>query len=90
MDSETRTELEARIQRMIVDRLKLEREPDSIDPTESLFGDDGLGLDSIDALELVLGVEREFDVSIDDEEMGTEALASVRSLAEYIATRRSE
>lgn len=78
-------ELTAGIQKLIVDRLKLEIEPGSIDPAQPLFGE-GLGLDSIDALELVLGVEQEFGVRIEDEESGLQALASVASLAEFIAS----
>ncbi|MEM9553277.1 MAG: phosphopantetheine-binding protein [Acidobacteriota bacterium] len=90
MDTSHRQELEARIKHMIVDRLKLEIEPDSIDSAEPLFGDEGLGLDSIDALELVLGIERELGVAIDDEEMGSEAMASVQALADFVEERRGD
>jgi acyl carrier protein len=82
------TELEARIKELIVDRLKLEVRPDEIDRSEPLFGE-GLGLDSIDALELVLGVEQEFGVKIEDEEMGTQALTSVETLARFVASKQA-
>ena len=81
-------ELESRIKELIVDRLKLDVSPEEIDSREPLFGD-GLGLDSIDALELVLGVEQEFGVKIEDEEVGTEALTSVETLARFVASKRS-
>lgn len=80
----TTADLKARIQRLIVDRLKLEVEPSSIVSDQPLFGE-GLGLDSIDALELVLGVEQEFGVKIEDQEVGSKALASVDNLVEFVA-----
>ncbi len=77
-------DLKPRIKRLIVDRLKLEMEPSDIGDSDPLFGGEGLGLDSIDALELVLGLEQEFGVKIEDEEVGAEALASVDTLAEFV------
>lgn len=77
------TELKERLKRLIVERLKLEVEPGEIGDSDPLFGE-GLGLDSIDALELVLGLEQEFGVKIEDEEVGGEALASVDSLAAFV------
>lgn len=77
------TELKEKIKGLIVERLKLEIEPSEISDTEPLFGE-GLGLDSIDALELVLGLEQQFGVKIEDEEVGAEALSSVDTLARFI------
>ncbi len=76
-------ELKNSIKRLIVERLKLEMEPSEIGDSDPLFGE-GLGLDSIDALELVLGLEQELGVKIEDEEVGAEALFSVDSLAEFV------
>ena len=87
--AETLNELKSQICRLIVDRLKLEIDPASIDPAASLFTEEGLGLDSIDALELVLGVEQELGVRIDDEDVGAEALASVDALAEFVQAQRA-
>jgi acyl carrier protein len=81
------SELKERIKRTIVERLKLDLDPTQIGDATPLFGD-GLGLDSIDALELVLGIEQEFGVKIDDEEVGARALASVTSLAEFVAAKQ--
>jgi acyl carrier protein len=80
-------ELRAKIKHLIVDRLKLEVAPEAIEDQQPLFGE-GLGLDSIDALELVLGIEQEFGVKVEDEEMGQEALSSVATLAEFVAAKR--
>jgi len=92
IEAVSETELKQQIKRLIVDRLKLEMEPSEIGDADPLFGE-GLGLDSIDALELVLGLEQEFGVKIEDEEVGAEALSSVDSLAKFVqqkAANRSQ
>jgi acyl carrier protein len=76
--------LKLRLKQILVERLKVERAPESIGDDELLFGPDGLGLDSIDALELVLGVEQEFGVQVGNEEVATEALASIDHLARFL------
>jgi acyl carrier protein len=90
MDSSSNelAELKSRLKQLIVTRLKLEIEPESINPSNPLFGQAGLGLDSIDALELVLGVEQELGVRIDDEDVGSSALASIDALAAFVLERR--
>lgn len=80
--------LRSEIKQLIVERLKLEVDPGSIEDAQPLFGD-GLGLDSIDALELVLGIEQAFGVKIEDEEMGAQALSSVNALADFVAAKKS-
>jgi len=86
IEAASETELKLKIKRLIVDRLKLEMEPSEIGDGDPLFGE-GLGLDSIDALELVLGLEQEFGVKIEDEEVGAEALSSVDSLAAFVRAK---
>jgi acyl carrier protein len=69
---------------LIIKSLKLEDiMPADIDPAAPLFGS-GLGLDSIDALELVVGLEKTYGIRIPDEDVGKEAFASVNALADYI------
>jgi len=80
------SDLHDRVKKLIVTRLKLEVDPASIDSKAPIFGA-GLGLDSIDALELVLGIEQEFGVRIDDEEIGSSALASVEALSDFLVER---
>jgi acyl carrier protein len=80
-------ELKDSVKRLIVERLKLEIRPEEIADDQPLFGE-GLGLDSIDALELVLGIEQQFGVKVEDEEVGAKALSSVDSLAGFIAAKR--
>jgi acyl carrier protein len=69
---------------LIIKSLKLEDiMPADIDPAAPLFGS-GLGLDSIDALELVVGLEKTYGIRIPDEDVGKEGFASVNALADYI------
>ncbi len=77
------SELKSKVKDLIVRRLKLEIAPTSIDDSAPLFGE-GLGLDSIDALELVLGLEQEFGIKVADEEVGIKAFSSVNSLTDFI------
>jgi acyl carrier protein len=80
--------LRAQLKQILVRRLKLERAPESIGDDEPLFGPEGLGLDSIDALELVLGVEQELGVQVGNEEVATEALGSIARLAEFVRAKK--
>jgi acyl carrier protein len=76
-------DLKKKVKDLIVRRLKLEIDPATIEDAAPLFGE-GLGLDSIDALELVLGLEQEFGIKVADEEVGVKAFASVDALADFI------
>lgn len=85
----TQTAEEAALATLLVDVLDLEDvEPHEIEPEEMLFGD-GLGLDSIDALEIALGIAQEYGVEIKAEDEGTkEAFATLRSLSAYVEAHR--
>lgn len=68
----------------IVTQLNLEEvKPEDIDANAPLFGE-GLGLDSIDALELIVLLEKEYDVKIKDPKDAKDVFASVKTMAEYI------
>lgn len=84
-------ELKTRVKELIVRQLKLEVDPAAINDAAPLFGEskDGLGLDSIDALELVLGVEKEFGIKVQDEEVGVKAFASVDALCDFIQAKKA-
>lgn len=84
-------ELKKRVKELIVRQLKLEVDPTTINDAAPLFGEsqDGLGLDSIDALELVLGVEKEFGIKVQDEEVGVKAFASVDALCEFVQSKKA-
>ena len=76
-----------RIKEVIVRSLRLQMSPAEIADDITLFGE-GLGLDSIDALELVLEIERTFGVAVGDEETAKRVLRSVNSIAEFINETR--
>jgi acyl carrier protein len=75
--------LREEIKQAIVRSLRLPISPQEIGDSMPLFGE-GLGLDSIDVLELVLELERSFGVSITDEETGSRVLRSVDTIADFI------
>jgi acyl carrier protein len=76
-----------RLKHLIVDTLHLDGvTPDDIDENAPLIGS-GLALDSIDALELVVKIEKEFGIKIGSSEESRQALASVASLADFIRVR---
>jgi len=78
------------VKQLIVERLKLEEiATEDIDTDAALFGE-GLGLDSIDALELVIGLEKEYGVSIPDAEVGKKVFQSVRTIAQYIVDNQGK
>ncbi len=72
------------LKKIIIESLKLEDlDPEEIKEEDPLFGE-GLGLDSLDALELVVAVEKYFGVVIENEDQGKEAFVSIVGLARYI------
>jgi len=83
----TNENLAPRVKELIVRRLKLDIDPTTIHDDAPLFGE-GLGLDSIDALELVLGLEQEFGIKVEDEEVGVKAFASVNALVDFIEQKK--
>ncbi|MGN1046792.1 MAG: phosphopantetheine-binding protein [Candidatus Cryptobacteroides sp.] len=82
-------ELIEQLKSKIIEALNLEElTPGDIDPDAPLFGDAGLGLDSIDALELILILERDYGIRISQEE-GRQVFRSVRTMAEYISSKKA-
>jgi acyl carrier protein len=79
--------LNQEIKELIINSLRLERTPESIEDQAPLF-QSGLGLDSIDALELAVAIERKYRVTIPDEKVGKQAFSSVAALAEYVAAHK--
>jgi len=73
----------AELSRKLVDVLGLDLAAESIDPAAPLIGA-GLGIDSIDTLELVVMIERDYGVKIDNRATGAKAFQSLNSLAAHI------
>lgn len=86
MDTGATTEHE--IAQLLIDALHLDQSPDEIHPDEPLFGD-GLGLDSIDALEIALAISKVYGFALkSDEGQAHQVFASLRSLTRYIDAHR--
>jgi acyl carrier protein len=85
--NEAPSDLNTQIKQGIVRSLRLPISWEEIGDEMPLF-DEGLGLDSIDVLELVLEIERQFGVLIEDEQTGMRVLRSVNSIAEFVRTQR--
>ena len=78
-----REEVLAKIRRLLIASLELRREPDEIDPDTALFGT-GMGLDSVDAVEVVIGLETEFGIKLTDPDDRRRALRSVNALVDAV------
>jgi acyl carrier protein len=77
------------LKNLIIHTLKLEEiTPEEIEDNGPLFGE-GLGLDSIDALELVVALEKTYGVVIPDSEMGKKIFRSVNDLAQFVKEQQS-
>lgn len=73
----------------LIEQLNLEDlEPNDIESSAPLFGD-GLGLDSIDALEIIVLLEKEYDIKLDNPKEGKDIMYSVETLAEFIENNRA-
>ncbi|MBU2645165.1 acyl carrier protein [bacterium] len=82
-------ELIKKLKSQIIEELALEEfTPDDINADDPLFGD-GLGLDSIDALSLVVVLDRIYGIQIEDPEAGKEILYSIKTIAEHIQKHQS-
>ena len=82
------TSLHEELKQQIIEQLNLEDiEPSDIANDEPLFGD-GLGLDSIDALELIVLLEKYHGIKLTDPEQGKAVFHSVKTIAEYIQNNK--
>ena len=87
--SADRSALKRQLKEILVAGLRLhDVTPESIADDQAIFTD-GLGLDSIDALELVVLIEEHFGIAIPDEEVGREAFASIDALADFVCAEQA-
>lgn len=83
-------ELVLKLKEEIIDVLNLEDvKPEDIDDNAPLFGD-GLGLDSIDALELIVLMEKNYGIRLEDPAKGKEIFKSIAVMADYISKNRKK
>jgi acyl carrier protein len=78
------------IKSLMVENLMLKTPKEEIGDDLPLFGPEGLGLDSIDALELVVCLEKNFGVTVPNSDVARTALATVNSIHDYVAANRKK
>jgi acyl carrier protein len=76
------------VRRLLVENCMLRVAPEEIQPGTLLFGPDSLGLDSIDALQLTVGIEKSYGIAIQDPTVAREAFHSVKTLQEWLSQRQ--
>ena len=92
MTGKSLPELKQEIKELIVETLEIEEvKPEEIKDSASLFEDEsGLELDSVDALEVVVALQRRYGVRIDDQNLARAIVKSVDTIAEFIAKKQAE
>jgi acyl carrier protein len=84
-------ELIKQLKEQIIDVLNLEEmTPDVIDDQASLFGEDGIGLDSIDALELIVLLEKEYGIRLANPSEGKAIFKNVATIADFVSKNRKK
>lgn len=81
-------DLKKRIKEMMVASLMLKMSPDEIGDDALLFSPEGLALDSIDALELAVAIEKNFGVATPSAEVARKAFVSVETIAEHVLSQK--
>ena len=90
MSTVSRDEIKQKIKVILVERLKLDRSAESIGDAEPLFGPEGLGLDSIDILEVALVVSQRYGFQLrSDDADNVRIFTSLASLTDHIAAHRA-
>jgi acyl carrier protein len=86
----TMDELINKLRQEIIQQLNLEDlNVDDIDPDAALFGE-GLGLDSIDALEIIVLLEKNYGIKIEDPKEGKKIFSSIRTLAQFVMDNKKD
>jgi acyl carrier protein len=83
--------IELELAALVVEVLNLETPPAELDPLAPLFGDQGLGLDSIDILEMAVAISKRYGFQIRSDDPDNERIfASLRALASHVAAKRTK
>ena len=81
-------DLKSRIKSMMIENLMLKIAPEDIGDDTPLFSPEGLALDSIDALELAVAIEKNFGIATPSAEVAREAFVSVNTIAAYVTAKK--
>ena len=80
-------EQKSKVKQMLVEQLRLRMKPEEIVDADPLFGEEGLGLDSVDAIELVAGIEAHFGVVVPSEQEARDAFGTLETLTDYLVAK---
>ena len=84
-------ELIEKLKAQLIDALNLEEiTPEDIDPEAPLFGEDGLGLDSIDALEIILLLDKDYGIKLKNPAEGKQVFYSVKTMVDCIRANQNK
>lgn len=83
------TEIKQNIRRLMVENLMLQINPEEIGDAQPLFGPGGMGLDSVDALQLVVALDKAYGLKIADPEEAKRILQNVNSIADAVVKHQS-
>ena len=83
------TELKAGIRRLMVENLMLQMSPEEIGDGQPLFGPGSIGLDSVDALQLVVALDKTYGLKVANPEAAKKLLQNVNSIAEAVRQHRA-
>jgi acyl carrier protein len=84
------TEIKQNIRRLMVENLMLQISPEEIGDDQPLFGPGSVGLDSVDALQLVVALDKTYGLKIADPEAAKKILQNVNSIAEAVAKHHAD
>lgn len=83
------SELKEELKAKLIEQLNLEDfEVADIEDNDPLFSDEGLALDSIDALEIIVLLEKEYGIKVEDPKKGKNIMQSVQTLADFIESKK--
>ena len=81
--------LKLEIKQLLIENLMLQLTPEEIGDEQPLFGPESVGLDSVDALQLVVALDKTFGLKIQDPEAAKQILQSVQTIAEAVVQHRA-
>jgi acyl carrier protein len=82
--------LKLELKEMLVETLMLDIAPEEISDADLLWGGDALGLDSVDALQFVVSLDKKFGLKIQSQDAAKEVLTSIATIAQAVEKSRSE
>ncbi|HEV2861256.1 MAG TPA: phosphopantetheine-binding protein [Pyrinomonadaceae bacterium] len=85
-ETATRTEILAKLKELVVEVTQLKVAPETISDTANLFND--CGLDSTSVVDLVVGLEQHFDVTVEDDELDVKLFQDLSKLAEFVEAKQ--